>query len=224
MTLQVIAIDGPAASGKSSTGGAVAQALGWCHLDTGSLYRGLTRVALDSDQLADPGAILAAAEARCLELRPRGREVEVYLDGASAESRIRGADVAGAVSRVAALAEVRDWANARFRAIVEAGGATVLDGRDIGTAVFPDAPLKIFLTAAPEIRAGRRLLQGGVAPTPEELSREAARLAARDAADSARSVAPLRRAPDAIVLDTTRLTLTEQVDQILALARRIWLP
>ncbi|MDZ4674418.1 MAG: (d)CMP kinase [Gemmatimonadota bacterium] len=224
MTLKVIAIDGPAASGKSSTGGAVAQALGWCHLDTGSLYRGLARVALDIGDLATPAAILASAESRHLQLSRQGRELIVLLDGAPAEPKLRGADVAGAVSQVAALPEIREWANTRFRAIVETGGATVLDGRDIGTAVFPDAPLKIFLTAAPEVRAGRRLLQGGAPATPGEVAREAARLAARDAADSARTVAPLRRAPDAVELDTTRLTLPEQVEQILTLARRIWLP
>lgn len=224
MTLKVIAIDGPAASGKSSTGGAVARALGWSHLDTGSLYRGLTRVALDAGNLADADIILAAAETRRLGLRQQGREVVVHLDGAPAEPRLRGPDVAGSVSQVAALAPVRDWANARFRAVVEAGGATVLDGRDIGTAVFPDAPLKIFLTAAPEVRAGRRLLQGGAPATPEEVARESARLAARDAADSARAVAPLRRAADAVELDTTRLTLAEQVGRIVALARQIWLP
>ena len=220
----MIAIDGPAASGKSSTGGKVAAALGWCHLDTGSLYRGVTRVALDGGELANAAAILAAAAGRNLHLQLDGREVVVMLDGEPAESRLRGVEVAAAVSRVAALPEIRDWANAQFRAIVEAGGATVLDGRDIGTAVFPDAPLKIFLTATPEARAGRRLLQGGNPATPDDLAREALALAARDTADATRAVAPLRRAPDAIEVDTTQLTLAGQVERIVALAHEIWLP
>jgi len=222
--LKVIAIDGPAASGKSSTGGMVADALGWCHLDTGSLYRGLTRVAIDAGELSDPAAILAAAGARNLHLRLEDREAVVMLDGLPAEDRLRGPEVAATVSQVAALPAIRDWANAQFRAIVEAGGATVLDGRDIGTAVFPDAPLKIFLTASPEVRAGRRLLQGGKPITPDDLTREAQVLTARDSADATRAVAPLRRAPNAVVVDTTELTLAGQVDRIVALAREIWLP
>jgi len=146
------------------------------------------------------------------------------LDGLPAEDRLRGPEVAATVSQVAALPAIRDWANAQFRAIVEAGGATVLDGRDIGTAVFPDAPLKIFLTASPEVRAGRRLLQGGKPITPDDLTREAQVLTARDSADATRAVAPLRRAPNAVVVDTTELTLAGQVDRIVALAREIWLP
>ncbi|MCL4867165.1 MAG: (d)CMP kinase, partial [Gemmatimonadales bacterium] len=212
------------APGLSSTGAEVARALGWCHLDTGSLYRGLTRVALDAGAMDDPPAILAAASARHLHLRLDGREIVVLLDGRPAESRLRGPEIAAAVSRVAAWPEVRDWANRQFRSVVEAGGATVLDGRDIGTAVFPDAPLKIFLTASPEVRAGRRLRQAGHQASPEELAREALRLSARDTADATRAVAPLRRAPDAIEVDTSQLTLAGQVEQIVGLARRIWLP
>lgn len=222
--IPVIAIDGPAASGKSSTGLAVARALGWNHLDTGSLYRGLTRVALDISQLGNAAEILAAAEARGLGLTHWAGEISVVLDGDFAGESIRSPEVAAAVSEVSALPAVRAWATNEFRAAIRSNGATVLDGRDIGTAVFPDAPLKIFLTATPEARAGRRLRQWGRETSEADVAAEAARLAARDHADSTRAVAPLFRAPEAVVVDTTRLTPKEQVDRILELARRIWLP
>ncbi len=223
MTLPVIAIDGPSASGKSSTGSAVARELGWVHLDTGALYRGLTRVALDAGNLSDTRSILAAAEARGLALSRVGEEVVVLLDGVPAEPIIRSPEVTAAVSEVSALPGVRDWANTRFRAAAEGGVHLVLDGRDIGTAVFPDAPLKIFLTATPSVRARRRLEQLAAEPSPQALVETTARLTARDLADSTRTVAPLRRAPDAVELDTTALGFTEQVERIVSLARQIWL-
>lgn len=223
MTIPVIAIDGPSASGKSSTGSAVARELGWVHLDTGALYRGLTRVALDGGNLSDTRSILTGAEARGLGLSRVGKEVVVMLDGVAAEPMIRTPEVTGAVSEVSALPGVRDWANTRFRAAAEGGVHLVLDGRDIGTAVFPDAPLKIYLTASPSVRARRRLEQLAAEPNPQALAETTARLTARDLADSTRTVAPLRRAPDAVELDTTALGFEEQVARIVALARQIWL-
>jgi len=218
--LPVIAIDGPAASGKSSTGARVARRLGWVHLDSGALYRGLTRVALDLGTLADARAILAAATRRGLGLARRGEEVVTVLDGRETEALIRTPEVTAAVSEVSALPALREWATERFRDAARGGTALVLDGRDIGTAVFPDAPLKVYLTATAEARARRRLRQAGRPEDPDAVSREAAALAARDRADSARPVAPLVRAPDAIEVDTTGLTLAEQVDRIVALAHR----
>ncbi|MFN2317894.1 MAG: (d)CMP kinase [Gemmatimonadales bacterium] len=223
MTLPVIAIDGPSASGKSSTGSAVARQLGWVHLDTGALYRGLTRVALDGGNLSDTRSILAGAEARGLSLSRVGEEVVVMLDGVAAEPVIRTPEVTAAVSEVSALPGVRDWANTRFRAAAEGGVHLVLDGRDIGTAVFPDAPLKIYLTAPPTVRARRRLEQLAAEPSPQALAETTARLTARDLADSTRTVAPLRRAPDAVELDTSALGFAEQVARIVSLARQIWL-
>lgn len=225
MTLPVIAIDGPSASGKSSTGAAVARALGWVHLDTGALYRGLTRVGLDLGTTTDATAILAGAEARGLALKREGDEIVVILDGVPAEPLIRSAEVTAAVSEVSALSEVREWANRRFRDAACGGTAMVLDGRDIGTAVFPDAPLKIFLTATPLERARRRLhqLAPTAEPSPEALAEETARLATRDLADATRPVAPLQQAPDAIELDTTELSFEHQVSRIVALAGPIWL-
>lgn len=222
MASHVIAIDGPSASGKSSTARAVARALGFVHLDSGALYRGVTLVALremerrglpPADPLAAIGAetILRLAEERGLMLVPDGPGFAVYLEGEPVDSAIRREDVTANVSPVSAVPVIREWVNSHLRALVRAGTDVVVDGRDIGTVVFPDADLKVFLTAEPEARARRRLVQTGSGPTPERLATETAALAARDRADSTRSVAPLRRAEDALDLDTTNLSFEEQV-------------
>jgi cytidylate kinase len=226
----VIAIDGPAASGKSSTARAVAEALGFQHLDSGALYRGVTLVALreaadrgagtaDPLQVIDPETILRAAEDWGLRLLPDGHGFSAYLQGEPVDTAIRAPDVTAHVSAVSALPVIREWVNIHLRATVRAGMDVVVDGRDIGTVVFPDAVLKIFLTASPETRAGRRLVQRGSPTDPGTVAEEATLLAARDRADSTRAVAPLRRADDAIDLDTTNLSFAEQVARIVSLAR-----
>lgn len=215
---RVVAIDGPAASGKSSTARAVAETLGWMHVDSGAIYRGATRVALDLDGPEDPAAILQAMEARRLGYQVREGRVVLLLDGQDAEPLIRSGEVTGAVSRVSALPLVRDWVNTRLREVANLG-AVVVDGRDIGTAVFPEAPVKVFLVATPEVRATRRLRQTGLAPDPVRLGEESDRLARRDKADSTRAVAPLKPAPDAVTIDTTALGFEEQVARIVALVR-----
>lgn len=218
MTPRVIAIDGPAASGKSTTATAVARELGALHLDSGALYRGLTAIALELPARAADD-ILGAAEARGLALRQVGEEVIPYLDGRAAEDRIRGGDVTRLVSEVSALPAIREWVNARLREAVSQQALVVMDGRDIGTAVFPDAPVKVFLTATPEARARRRLLQRGDRPSPAQIAVEAAALAERDRKDASRPVAPLRQSPDATLLDTTSLSFEQQVGEIVRLAR-----
>ena len=233
MSGAVIAIDGPSASGKSSTARAVAEAMGFAHLDSGSLYRGVTLVALrelarrgleSADPIGrlGPEAILRAAEERGLMLQPDGHGFTAYLEGEPVDDELRAADVTAHVSAISAIPVVREWINNRLRAAVRAGRDAVVDGRDIGTVVFPDADLKIFLTATPEVRAGRRIAQQGGVADPQRLKAEAAALAARDQADSKRAVAPLRRAEDAIALDTTRLEFEDQVRAILDLARPIF--
>jgi cytidylate kinase len=222
--IPVVAIDGPAASGKSSTAAAVARRLGLLHVDSGALYRGVTRVALDLGPSAAPREILRAAEERGLTLRPGRTGAELVLDGRPAEDRIRSAEVTASVSAVSALPEVREWVNVRLRGLAGPGRVLVLDGRDIGTAVFPDAAVKVFLVAAPEVRAGRRLRQRGEAVTPEQVATEADRIARRDQADASREVAPLKPAPDAVRLDTSALSFGEQVDRIVALVRQAGLP
>jgi cytidylate kinase len=222
---QVIAIDGPAASGKSSTAQAVADALGFAHLDSGALYRGVTLVAIREcgavpGRPLDPNAILLAAEARGLALHSDGRESSVYLGGEPVDTAIRAPEVTRLVSAVSALPEVREWVNERLRGLSRAGRSLVVDGRDIGTVVFPEATLKIFLTASARTRAERRLRQRGEPVDPAVLERETATLMGRDEADSRRIVAPLRMAADAIPLDGTDLSFAEQADRIVALARQ----
>ncbi len=229
----VIAIDGPSASGKSSTARAVAEALGFAHLDSGSFYRGVTLVGIretarreraGQDPLAVIGAeaLLRAAEDRGLMLQPDGAGFAAYLEGEPVDTDIRGAEVTARVSAVSAVPAIREWINSRLRAMVRAGRDVVVDGRDIGTVVFPDAELKIFLTASPEARAGRRITQRGTPLDPDGVEAEAAALAARDQADSSRAVAPLKAAPDAVPLDTTAMTFPDQVRFIVELARPIF--
>ena len=229
----VVAIDGPAASGKSSTARAVAEALRFAHLDSGSLYRGVTLVGIrevarrgrsgdDPLEIVGAEAILRSAEDRGLMLQPDGAGFAAYLEGEPVDADIRGAEVTARVSAVSAVPVVREWINSRLRAMVRAGRDVVVDVRDIGTVVFPDAELKIFVNASPEARAGRRLNQRGGAVDAGGVEAETAALAARDAADSTRAVAPLVAAPDAVPLDTTAMTFSDQVRFIVELARPIF--
>lgn len=229
----VIAIDGPSASGKSSTARAVAESVGFAHLDSGSLYRGVTLVALreaarrghaggDPLLVVGPETILRAAEDRGLMLQPDGAGFAAYLEGVPVDPELRGSEVTAHVSALSAVPVVREWINSRLRAMVRAGRDVVVDGRDIGTVVFPDAELKVFLTATPEARAGRRVTQRGGEESVHTVAAEAAALAARDRADSTRAVAPLKAAEDAVLLDTTAMTFADQVRIIVELARPIF--
>ena len=217
----IVAIDGPAASGKSSTARSVAAGLGFRHLDSGALYRGVTLAAV-RDGLPRPfdaAGVITAAERQGVDLRPRNGDFEVVSMEAVPNGALRGAAVDEHVSEIAALAGVRCWVNEHLRGAALAGGSVVVDGRDIGSVVFPEAQLKVYLTASPAARAGRRLRQRGEAVDPDQLRYETAALAARDQADSTRLVAPLVQAPDAVALDTSDLSFEEQVAHIIALAR-----
>ena len=216
--LRIVAIDGPSASGKSSTAGEVARRLGLVHFDTGALYRALAWVALESGT-EEPERILHAAARAGLALELTEGRMLVQAAGRDLEQQLRSPEVSAGASRVAGHPVLRDWVNERLRAGVVAAGGGVLDGRDIGTVVFPDARLKVFLTATPEVRALRRLRQRGDAVDSSRLALEAAALADRDRRDAARAVAPLVQAPDAILLDSTSLSLGEQVERIVAMAR-----
>ena len=228
MTLRVIAIDGPAASGKSSTAALVARRLGWAHLDSGALYRAVTLAVLDNlgERARGSGASWSAQQIVALAEQVPVRLVLVAdvfrpeVAGVGVEEAIRTERVTRRVSEVAAIREVRHWVNVQQReAVLGHPEGVVVDGRDIGTVVFPDAPVKVFLTASPEERARRRLAQRGGRVDPDELRREAQTLAARDLADSTRPVAPMKPAADARLLDTTHMGLEEQVRQVLELAR-----
>jgi cytidylate kinase len=217
----VIAIDGPAGSGKSSTARAVASRLGYRHLDSGAFYRAITLAALRAG--IEPAGWEALSHALLDSLavrgRPAGEGYALAIGGEEVGEAIRAPEVNAHVSRMAAVPAVREWLMEALRAAGSRGGL-VADGRDIGTVVFPEAELKAFLVADPEERARRRLRERGEhAPDAEQVAAEAARLVGRDAIDSGRAAAPLRQAEDAIVIDTTRLTFGEQVERIVTLAR-----
>jgi cytidylate kinase len=201
----------------------VARELGYAHFDSGAVYRAVTLIALEAlGEDAETWVaerLVAAAVARGIAVRARGGEFVVRIGERDAEPAIRSDAVTRRVSRVAAMAPVRDFVNALLRAGAADGGV-VMDGRDIGTVVFPDAEVKVFLVADADERARRRLLERGRASTDQLVRAEAEALLARDRTDSTRDVAPLRKAPDAVEIDTTRLGFAEQVAQVVALARR----
>ncbi|HEY2025674.1 MAG TPA: (d)CMP kinase [Gemmatimonadaceae bacterium] len=214
----VIAIDGPAASGKSSTAQWVAERLGYLHVDSGSLYRALTAALLrhgGHPERWSPAYMMS--EGPRVGLRAAETSFIALIDGVSAEEEIRGGVVTEHVSHVARVPEVRAWVNAQVRAASEQHDI-VADGRDMGTAVFPDAPLKIFLVADPWERARRRLIQRlSRRPTDDEIAEETDLIVQRDAKDATQTV----QAKDAVLLDTTYLTQAEQVERIVALAHAV---
>jgi cytidylate kinase len=211
----VIAIDGPAASGKSSTAQMVADKLGFLHVDSGSLYRAATAAILRGEADASrwtEEAVLHAAKP--VELRAARTSFYPVLDGRSIEEEIRGPEVTRHVSRVAQMPRVREWVNEKVRETANSKNV-VVDGRDMGTVVFPDADLKIFLVADSRERALRRLRQRGTPTSEKLLDDETIRIRERDARDAKQTVA----AGDAVVIDTTALTQDEQVAQIVALSK-----
>lgn len=223
MASRVIAIDGPAGSGKTSTAKAVAAELGLAHLDSGALYRAVTLVMLDSGIKLDGRRILEAAESHRVELQDVHGSFHPFVDAFDVSKLVRSPAVTEEVSRVAALPLVRDWVNAVLRRVVaEHPAGAVADGRDVGTVIFPDAALKVYLTADLEERALRRAKQVGDADAgADDLARLARAIAERDTADSSRAVAPLMAAPDALHLDTTKLTFEEQVRAVVARGREV---
>ncbi len=210
-----VTIDGPAASGKSSTARMVAEQIGARHVDSGALYRAVTAARLregDDATLWTEGSVLHAAQR--VSFRPGTTTFLANIDGEDCEDEIRGDAVTALVSLVAKMNHVRLWVNEQVRALSEAHDV-VADGRDMGTVVFPDAGLKIWLVALPTERARRRLLQrGGGEPTAEALEAETDALETRDLRDSEQT----QPAPDAVWVDTTGITQTEQVARIVALA------
>ena len=213
----VVAIDGPAASGKSSTAKWVASELGMRHVDSGALYRAATASALrrEPDGARWTEELVLAASA-IVTLVPGETTFHARLGGEAAEAELRGSDVTSRVSLVARMPRVREWVNSLVRRAAE-GHPVVVDGRDMGTAVFPQARVKIFLVADPWERAKRRLVQRFERqPTEAEIAAETDALVHRDAKDDAQT----QRADDAVLIDTTYLTPQEQVARIVALARQ----
>jgi cytidylate kinase len=213
-----ITLDGPSGTGKSSVARQVAQQLGAHYLDTGAMYRAATVAVLDAGvALDDKVAVARAVSEAAIEVGTDARREKVTVDGVDVRKRIRGAEVTRAVSPVSAVPAVRRLLVARQRELVAVAGAVVVEGRDIGTVVLPDATLKIYLTASPEVRAQRRAAQLGVTD-PDKIAALAADLRRRDDYDSRRADSPLRPAEDAVVVDSTHLAQEETVDKVVALA------
>jgi CMP/dCMP kinase len=212
----VVALDGPGSSGKSSVGAAAATELGYRFVDTGLLYRALTWLALERGIPEDDVARLVGLVPE-VELVPdeKGRLAHVSVDGTAVTSHVRGGEVDTRVSAISRVPQLRAALLERQREIA-APGRIIVAGRDIGTVVLPDADLKIFLQAAPEERARRRAHQTG---REAELDRIRDAIKKRDRQDSERETSPLKPARDAVILDTTALSLDEVVSRVLDLAR-----
>jgi cytidylate kinase len=229
----VIAIDGPAGAGKSTLAAHLARRFGFLNLETGAMYRALALKAIEKDLAFDEEAPLLelAAQTR-ITLEPQAEGNRVLLDGVDVSRRIREPDVTSAASQISIHHNLRSWMVQQQRALGQQGGV-VMEGRDIGTAVFPDAEVKIFLDAAPEVRGNRRFRQVAPAESPtakqnasrqspdpqtaeEQLAAEEAiirEMRERDYRDRHRAESPLQPAPDAVILDSTAMTLEEVLAQ-----------
>lgn len=208
----IVAIDGPAATGKSTSAKLVAQNLGFTYLDTGAMYRCVTLSVLRHNiDLSDNSALTQLLSDLNIEFGQKNGDVSVWLNGENVSAEIRQADVTNHVSAVSALASVRE-ALVRIQRQIAANQNCVLEGRDIGTIVFPDAEIKFFLVADDRVRAERRQLDLKALGEDKSIEALIADIRRRDKLDSERDHSPLRKAEDAIEVDTTQLTINEQVD------------
>jgi cytidylate kinase len=214
----IIAIDGPAGAGKSTVASRLARKLGYVNLESGAMYRALALKAIEWDISFDDEAALAAlAEKSRIKMEPTLGGNRVLLDGRDVTNRVREADVSQAASRVSVHPKVREWMVARQRELGINGGV-VMEGRDIGTKVFPDADIKIFLDADPVIREKRRIQQEHSRGASAESM--AAELRERDRRDRTRANSPLEPAPDAVILDSTALSEDEVMQRVEALVEQ----
>ncbi|MFI7215347.1 (d)CMP kinase [Micromonospora maritima] len=206
----VVAVDGPSGSGKSTVSRRLAVSLDARYLDTGAMYRALTWAVLRSGvELTDAESVAKVAGEADLRLGTDPRGYAVTVDGTDVSTDIRGPEVTGAVSAVAAVGAVRELLVERQRRMIAEAGRIVVEGRDIGSVVAPDADLKVYLTASEAARAKRRSAEDAA-----DVAATAADLARRDRLDSTRKVNPLQQAPDAVVLDTTELGIDEVVARL----------
>lgn len=214
----VVAVDGPAGTGKSSVSRGLAQALGASYLDTGAMYRIVTLAVLRAGaDLEDPAAIDAVASGAVIGVGSDPAEDRAFLAGEDVSDEIRGDEVTRAVSAVSAVPGVRARLVDLQRELASAGGRVVVEGRDIGTVVLPKADVKIFLTASAEERAKRRNAQNIAGGLPDDYETVLADVQRRDHLDSTRAVSPLRAADDALVVDTSDMDQTQVVTHLLDL-------
>jgi cytidylate kinase len=230
---RIVAIDGPAGAGKSTVAARIAERFGLLNLETGAMYRAFALKALRHGIEVDaPAALEALSRETEITLQPADSGNRVLLDGADVTAGLRDPKVTQAASRVSVHPAIRSWMVALQRALGSRGGV-VMEGRDIGTAVFPDADVKVFLDASPEARSQRRYVQAGPAedsavrstrtspgaPTPAAVLAE---MRERDERDRNRAQSPLRPAPDAIIIDSTHMTLDQVTDQVAELITARW--
>ena len=210
----IIAIDGPAGSGKSTIAQHLARKLGYVNLESGAMYRALGLKAIESDvPLDDEARLTELAQRSTIALDPTPLGNRVLLDGRDVSLRIRDADVSDAASRVSVHPRVREWMVAHQREMGSLGGV-IMEGRDIGTKVFPDAEVKIFLDAKLDVRAQRRVTQVAAADDPSRAKQITEQMEQRDRRDSTRAESPLVPASDAVIIDSSHLTIEEVVQHI----------
>ena len=214
-----IAIDGPAGAGKSTIAARLARKLGYVNLESGAMYRALALKAIRDDiSFDDEAALLALAKSSQIRLEPTREGNRVFLDSVDVSQRIREQDVTDAASRVSVHPAVRQWMVERQREL-GAGGGVIMEGRDIGTKVFPSAEVKVFLDAQPEVRQERRILQRAEKDAQPERQRIAAELQERDRRDRTRTASPLVAAEDAVIIDSSHMSIDQVVDKVEELVR-----
>ena len=214
----VVAIDGPAGAGKSTIAKLAAEKLGYAYIDTGAMYRSVAWKFLQTGKAFDEDFISGLSKTMLIDFKPEAKINRVFVDGTEVTDAIRTPEVTAIVSRVAAIGAVREAMVDQQRRMGEAGGV-LMDGRDIGTVVFPNAQLKIFLTASVEERARRRYAEMVAKGQQVDLQQLQADIAERDKQDSERVISPLRQAEDALLLDTSDMGISEVTDRILQLVR-----
>lgn len=214
----VVAIDGPAGAGKSTIAKLAAEKLGYAYIDTGAMYRSVAWKFLQTGKAFDEDFISGLSKTMLIDFKPEAKINRVFVDGTEVTEAIRTPEVTAIVSRVAAIGAVREAMVDQQRRMGEAGGV-LMDGRDIGTVVFPNAQLKIFLTASVEERARRRYAEMVAKGQQVDLQQLQADIAERDKQDSERVISPLRQAEDALLLDTSDMGISEVTDRILQLVQ-----
>lgn len=217
----IIAIDGPAGSGKSTSAKLIAKKLDYLYIDTGAMYRAITFHALENRAIGDESRIVELARKCKIELRYNDDKLVVVLNNRNISKEIRSTDVNSSVSEVSKISDVRTLMVEKQREMAAEGSGVVMEGRDIGTVVFPNADVKIFLTAALDTRANRRAseyTENGSKVLVDDIKNN---LSNRDKIDSSRNDSPLTKAPDAIEVDTTNVTIDEQVNLILDAVKKV---